>query len=128
MCHLAKSRSYFQQQTHHQLQGISIKFDNPSAGRSHLRKNTLPPHIPAGSVRIALYEEGLHGKQIMRRQFPLRLAWASTIHKVQGMTTDAIVVSLDTVFQAGMAYVALSHVTSLSGLHITDYSDKVMTK
>jgi len=53
-------------------------------------------------------------------QFPLRLAWAVTIHKSQGATYERAIVDLGTrVFSPGQTYVALSRLTGLDGLYLT---------
>jgi ATP-dependent exoDNAse (exonuclease V) alpha subunit len=53
-------------------------------------------------------------------QFPLRLAWAVTIHKSQGQTYNRAVIDLGSgAFAPGQTYVALSRITSLDGLYLT---------
>ncbi len=51
-------------------------------------------------------------------QIPLRLAWAITVHKSQGMTLDAAEIDLSRAFTPGMGYVALSRVKNMSSIYL----------
>ena len=74
------------------------------------REVTVEPHS------WSLNEDGKIRAEIS--QLPLRLAWAITIHKSQGMSLDAAEIDLSRAFTPGMGYVALSRVRGLAGLYL----------
>ena len=108
---------------------IFVKFDDSNAGASAVRNssstfardNNVVPIQPV-LTRIKVRPGKPSSPEIQRLQFPLILAWPCTVHKVQGLTLDNIVVSFDLkrqkCFNFGQIYVALSRATSLNSLHI----------
>ncbi|CAG2244663.1 unnamed protein product [Mytilus edulis] len=94
---------------------IYVHFDNERVGR-----NAKVQKLISGKHCVGLKpsSEDIPLSNCVRKQFPLKLAWACTIHKVQGLTVEECVVDLNKCFTYGQAYVALSRVTSKSGLHI----------
>ena len=107
---------------------IYIKFEDPIAG---LNKKSIDPYgrindvvpIDRTETDIHIKKNILSSPAIKRTQFPLKLSWACTVHKVQGLSLKEIVVSFELFrqrsFNPGQLYVALSRVTNLSGLFLT---------
>ncbi|CAG2232842.1 unnamed protein product [Mytilus edulis] len=104
---------------------IFVFFDNERVG-----KNAKLQKIICGKRCVGLKpsSEDIPLSTCVRKQFPLKLAWACTIHKVQGLTVEECVVDLNKCFTYGQAYVALSRVTSKSGLHIKSIESEKLDK
>jgi ATP-dependent DNA helicase PIF1 len=78
--------------------------------------------VTAEPMEWSLQEEG----RVLARitQVPLRLAWAITVHKSQGMSLDAAHIDLSRAFEYGQGYVALSRVRTLAGLSLGGLNTK----
>lgn len=96
--------------------GVVQKLDE---GRILVR--TARGTIDVGPAAWHIAEEGKIKAEIS--QYPLRLAWAITIHKSQGMSLDAARVDLRQSFEPGMGYVALSRVRSSAGLSLAGFNE-----
>lgn len=115
---------------------VSAKMVNGSIGKIVKFSNTGPiMEFETGAREIIVPEEwsiksqekGLDGKMVykkiaVRKQIPLRLAYASTIHKVMGSTLDFAEIDLSKSWEYGAHYVALSRVKTLEGLSLTEFS------
>ena len=81
--------------------------------------SSLPHPVTVGPERWTVTDEW--GNMARRTQVPLKLAWALTVHKCQGMTVDRVRTDLSQAFGCGMVYVALSRVRALEGLFIEGF-------
>lgn len=93
-------------------------------------RTACSPDYPDGrlvTIEKADWSIDDEGKVIAEiNQYPLRLAWAITVHKSQGMSLDAIEVDLSKSFEPGMGYVALSRVRTLAGLSILGINENAL--
>lgn len=95
-----------------------VRFKSPNGGQDStqlMTPETWKIELPNGEV------------QACRRQVPLILAYAISIHKSQGQTIERVKVNLQRIFEKGQAYVALSRAVSRNGLQIMQFdARKVM--
>src|SRR6185369_16021704 len=81
-------------------------------------------HVSAEAMEWNLEE---HGKvKATISQVPLRLAYAMTVHKSQGMSMDAAIMDLGKAFEYGQGYVALSRVRRFSGVYLTGLNQRAL--
>ena len=110
---------------HEEVHTVMVKFDSNKVGLKACRKTGMKDNRAVPIVRYC-GEFGVKGREtvrVKRSQFPLMLAWAVTIHKVQGMTLPEVVVDMGKgTFKYGQAYVAFSRVTKYEKLHIINYN------
>lgn len=59
-----------------------------------------------------------------KKQIPIILSWATTIHKSQGLTLNNVIIDFSHIFLKGQAYVALSRCKELNGIKILNFNHK----
>ena len=92
------------------VDSITIKFDN---GKQHVLEKV--------NSKFQILDKAF----VIRCQFPISHAYAITIHKPQGLTLNNVLVDLgNSIFACGQAYVAMSRVTGLSGLHLINFDPR----
>lgn len=98
--------------------GLVVGFDEDGYPRVKIKTGE---EIVARPASWTIDEDGRVLAEI--RQIPLRLAWAITVHKSQGLSLDRAEIDLSKAFAAGMGYVALSRVRNLAGLILRGFNE-----
>ncbi|XP_019967950.1 ATP-dependent DNA helicase PIF1 [Paralichthys olivaceus] len=103
--------------------GVVVAFESGKHGLPRVRFLCGVTEVLKQERWVFKSSGGIH---LSRQQLPLKLAWAISIHKSQGMTLDCVEISLARVFESGQAYVALSRARSLEGLRVMDFDPRVV--
>lgn len=118
---------------------ITVQFFDDAQNEMVLEKEKWEDVRYSYNTATDKIEEEVVGSYV---QYPIRLAWAITIHKSQGLTFENAVIDAGYAFAAGQVYVALSRCKTLNGMHlmtrisqeaittdqrIIDYSDKYLS-
>ena len=113
-------------------QDVLVEFDDDEIGRytrAQSKYVEFPDAVPIQRMQVIFDVKGCEGVQIARTQFPLGLAWAVNIYKVQSVVLPQIVVDMQWEkgrYEAGMAYIAFSCVRRLEDLYIAHYDRRQM--
>jgi ATP-dependent DNA helicase PIF1 len=102
--------------------GVLVDFDY--RGEPVVRISSTGKRITVSAKEWQIEENGKVKASIT--QYPLRLAWAITIHKSQGMSLDSAEIDLSKTFAYGMGYVALSRVRTLAGVRLVGFNEKAL--
>lgn len=120
------------------VNGITGKVVAFEPNRDHSTKRRFPivPVVqffshrgePFGPILVKpeSWSVGSGDAEASRTQIPLKLAYALSVHKSQGMTIEFVEVSLRGVFEPGQAYVALSRAVSLEGLRVSHFDPRAI--
>ncbi len=102
--------------------GIIVDFDETT--NYPIVKTRNGKTVTTEPMEWSMEEQGRVVARIM--QIPLRLAWAMTIHKSQGMSLDAAFIDLKNAFVQGQGYVALSRVRTLAGVYLSGWNSMAL--
>jgi len=118
MCTKNNPKEHYVNGTLGTVVGFDSLYGYPIIETKKGRKITVSP------LEWSVEENGKVKAQIA--QIPLRLAWAITVHKSQGMSMDSAIMDLSSVFEYGQGYVALSRVRRMSGLYLLGCNAKAL--
>src|SRR3569832_272558 len=106
------------------VNGTLGKVTSFSSSGAPVVKTRSGKKIVAEPMEWPLEEDGKVKAKLV--QVPLRLAWAITVHKSQGMSLDSAVIDLSQAFEYGQGYVALSRVRTLDGLFLLGFNERAL--